>query len=44
MFTLVNITPNWIFSHFGFTASPVNSGNHWTNPHMTANTAPIDNT
>jgi hypothetical protein len=44
MFTPVNITPNWIFNHLGFIVSPVNRGNHCTNPPMIANTAPIDST
>ena len=41
-FTPMNITANWAFNHFGFIVSPVNSGNHCTNPPMIANTAPID--
>ena len=44
MFTPVNITANCAFSHLGFIVSPVNRGNHWINPAMIANTAPIDST
>ena len=38
------MTANRPVNHFGFLVSPVNNGNHWTNPPVIANTAPIDRT
>ena len=43
-FTPANIMANWAFSHFGFMARLVNSGNQLMNPAMTVRTASIDRT
>jgi hypothetical protein len=40
----MNITANCVFNHLGFKVNPVNNGNHWMNPAIIANTAPIDRT